>query len=109
MAPAWTVCQKMWLDPLGTTPTTCFFCRLQPLESSMNMHSRPMMGRMVNNCSVPELPEVETVVRSLAPRLVGRRIERAHFFSRFVVRQDFEELAARLRGQQILSVQRYGK
>lgn len=58
---------------------------------------------------MPELPEVETVVRSLAPRLQGRQIQRARFFSHFVVRQDFDELAAHLRGQSIQSVQRYGK
>jgi formamidopyrimidine-DNA glycosylase len=58
---------------------------------------------------MPELPEVETVVRSLAPRLAGRRIQRAQFFSRFVVRQDFDELAAHLRSQLIRSVRRHGK
>lgn len=58
---------------------------------------------------MPELPEVETVVRSLAPRLTGRRIERAQFFSHFVVRQDFGELVAQVRGQLIQSVRRHGK
>ena len=58
---------------------------------------------------MPELPEVETVVRSLAPKLAGRRIVHAHFSSRFVVRQDFKELAARVRNQRIHSVSRHGK
>ena len=58
---------------------------------------------------MPELPEVETVVRSLAPRLKGRQIQQARFFSHFVVRQDFDELASNLRGQTIDSVRRYGK
>ncbi len=58
---------------------------------------------------MPELPEVETVVRSLAPRLTGRRILQAEFFSRFVVRQNFDELAANLRGQRVESVSRHGK
>ncbi len=58
---------------------------------------------------MPELPEVETVVRSLAPKLTGRRIVHAHFSSRFVVRQDFKELAARVRNQRIHSVTRHGK
>jgi formamidopyrimidine-DNA glycosylase len=57
---------------------------------------------------VPELPEVETVVRSLAP-LVGRRILESYFSSRHVVRQNFDELAARLRGQRVHSVERRGK
>ena len=58
---------------------------------------------------MPELPEVETVVRSLAPKLPGRRIVRARFFSHFVVHQNFRMLAGRLQGQQVHSVERHGK
>jgi formamidopyrimidine-DNA glycosylase len=58
---------------------------------------------------VPELPEVETVVRSLAPRLTGRRIIKAQFFSHHVVRQKFPVLAQRLRNQPVKSVSRHGK
>ena len=58
---------------------------------------------------MPELPEVETVVRSLAPKLQGRRIRDAQFFSKHVVRQNFDELAQRLRGQKVRSVRRHGK
>jgi len=58
---------------------------------------------------VPELPEVETVVRSLAPKLTGRRILRAHFSSAFVVKQDFAELSRALSGQTVRSVKRHGK
>ena len=58
---------------------------------------------------MPELPEVETVVRSLAPRLAGQRILNAKFFSRHVVRQKFPVLARRLRNQSVKSVSRHGK
>jgi formamidopyrimidine-DNA glycosylase len=58
---------------------------------------------------VPELPEVETVVRSLASKLPGRRILRAQFFSKFVVKQNFDELAERVRGQRIGAIRRHGK
>jgi len=58
---------------------------------------------------VPELPEVETVVRTLAPRLSGRRIVKAKFFSHHVVRQDFAMLARRVRKQLVKSVTRHGK
>ena len=58
---------------------------------------------------MPELPEVETVVRTLAPKLTGRRILRGQFFSRFVVRQDFRQLARRVRQQPVKSVRRHGK
>jgi len=55
------------------------------------------------------LPEVETVVRSLAPKLTGRRILRGQFFSRHVVRQNFAALARRVRDQAVRSVTRHGK
>jgi formamidopyrimidine-DNA glycosylase len=58
---------------------------------------------------VPELPEVETVVRTLAPRLTGRRILDARFSSPHVVRQKFPALRKRLRGQLVKSVERHGK
>ena len=58
---------------------------------------------------MPELPEVETTVRSVAPRLEGRRIRSARFSSRFVLRQDPEETAAQLKGRRILTVRRHGK
>jgi formamidopyrimidine-DNA glycosylase len=58
---------------------------------------------------VPELPEVETVVRSLAPYLKGRRIVSALFTSRFVTPGDRRKLAARLAGRRIEAVSRRGK
>ncbi len=55
---------------------------------------------------VPELPEVESVRRQLAPRLTGRRVERVwsdhHPNARF-------HAVARLQGQTITSVGRRGK
>jgi formamidopyrimidine-DNA glycosylase len=58
---------------------------------------------------VPELPEVETVVRTLAPKLTGRRILDAQFFSHHVVRQNFSALRKRVRNQGVQSVRRHGK
>jgi formamidopyrimidine-DNA glycosylase len=58
---------------------------------------------------LPELPEVETVVRSLAP-LVGRRIATAEFRNLRILRGgDPDHMAARLEGRKILSIKRYGK
>jgi formamidopyrimidine-DNA glycosylase len=58
---------------------------------------------------VPELPEVETVVRSIAP-LVGRRIVSAEFRGLRVLRGgDPERMSAHLRGRRINAVKRYGK
>lgn len=58
---------------------------------------------------MPELPEVETVVRSLAPKLTGRRIVDATFSSHHVVRQKFPALRKRVRDQLVKSVERHGK
>lgn len=58
---------------------------------------------------MPELPEVETVVRSLAPHLTGRRIISATFSSRFVTPGNRRKLASRLAGRSIHSIKRRGK
>jgi formamidopyrimidine-DNA glycosylase len=58
---------------------------------------------------MPELPEVETVVRSIAP-LIGRRIVSAEFRSLRVLRGgDPDDMAAKLAGRRIAGVERYGK
>jgi len=58
---------------------------------------------------VPELPEVETVVRSLAP-LAGRRIVSAEFrASRSLRGGDPQRMAERLAGRRIHTIRRYGK
>jgi len=58
---------------------------------------------------VPELPEVETVVRSIRP-LVGRRILSAEFRCPRVLRgSDAEHMAAEVAGRRITGVSRYGK
>src|SRR5215469_6839886 len=58
---------------------------------------------------MPELPEVETVVRTVAPRLTGRRIVAAKFSSRFVTPGNRTERAARLAGRRVEHVRRRGK
>ncbi|HXS93540.1 MAG TPA: bifunctional DNA-formamidopyrimidine glycosylase/DNA-(apurinic or apyrimidinic site) lyase [Candidatus Limnocylindrales bacterium] len=58
---------------------------------------------------MPELPEVETVTRSITP-LVGRRIVNAEFRCMRVLRGgDPQQMAERLRGRKIAGVKRYGK
>lgn len=58
---------------------------------------------------MPELPEVETVARSIAP-LVGRRIVAAEFRCPRVLRGgDPDAMAERLAGRRIAGVKRYGK
>jgi len=58
---------------------------------------------------MPELPEVETVARSIAP-LVGRRIVTAEFRCLRVLRGgDPDHMAERLAGRRIAGVKRYGK
>ena len=58
---------------------------------------------------MPELPEVETVVRSLAS-IAGQRILNAEFRNLRILRGgDPALLSARLEGRRILALQRYGK
>lgn len=58
---------------------------------------------------MPELPEVETVARTIAP-LVGRRILTAEFRCPRVLRgADPDRMAADLQGRKIAGVKRYGK
>lgn len=58
---------------------------------------------------MPELPEVETIVRSVAPRITGALIHAARFSSRRVLRADPGDTARRLAGRRIESVRRHGK
>jgi formamidopyrimidine-DNA glycosylase len=59
--------------------------------------------------NLPELPEVETVTRSLSP-IVGRRIVSAEFRCLRVLRGgDPDRLAAGLTGRTITAIKRYGK
>ena len=58
---------------------------------------------------MPELPEVESVVRSLRPHLPGRRIVSAQFSSRFVTPGNRKLLAKRFAERTIVSIARRGK
>ena len=58
---------------------------------------------------VPELPEVETVVRALRARLPGRRILNAEFFSPLVLRHATPGIAQALAGRKVRTVERFGK
>ena len=61
---------------------------------------------------MPELPEVEYVVRTVRdgqPSLIGRRIEQARVLSENVVSGPVGEFAARVQGCTFKSVRRYGK
>jgi formamidopyrimidine-DNA glycosylase len=58
---------------------------------------------------LPELPEVETVVRSLAPFVAGRRIVEARFLAPRAAGGRPDEVAARLEGRTITGLRRLGK
>ncbi|MEO8025419.1 MAG: bifunctional DNA-formamidopyrimidine glycosylase/DNA-(apurinic or apyrimidinic site) lyase [Bryobacteraceae bacterium] len=58
---------------------------------------------------MPELPEVETVVRTLAPALIGRRIESARFTSRFVTPGNRDKLAGLVSSRTVRAIRRHGK
>jgi formamidopyrimidine-DNA glycosylase len=58
---------------------------------------------------LPELPEVEIVVRSIKPHLEGQTIREAHLHSRHVTRSPFATNRAGLRGATISKVERRAK
>lgn len=58
---------------------------------------------------MPELPEVENVVRSIRPRVIGQRILAAEVNSKRVTRNGFEATVKGLSGATITSVKRHGK
>jgi formamidopyrimidine-DNA glycosylase len=58
---------------------------------------------------MPELPEVETVVRTLRPAIVGRRILNAEFLQLRVLRGSPLETTKALAGRRIQSIERHGK
>jgi len=58
---------------------------------------------------LPELPEVETVVRTLRPLIVGRRILNAEFGQLRILRGLPVETAGALAGQKIKAIERHGK
>lgn len=59
---------------------------------------------------MPELPEVETMVRDLAPRVTGRRVVGVEApFTGGVRYPEYPELVERLVGQQIAGITRRGK
>jgi formamidopyrimidine-DNA glycosylase len=58
---------------------------------------------------MPELPEVETVVRTLRPAIVGRRILNAEFTQLRVLIGSPTRTARQLAGRKIQSIERHGK
>jgi len=59
---------------------------------------------------MPELPEVETVKRTLERYLLGRKIENVHvYYSRILANITVEELKKKLINQTIIGMNRRGK
>jgi formamidopyrimidine-DNA glycosylase len=58
---------------------------------------------------MPELPEVETVVRTLRPLIVGRRILNSEFRQLRILRGSPHKTVEALSGRRIMAIERYGK
>src|SRR5258706_9380117 len=58
---------------------------------------------------MPELPEVETVVRTLAPHLVGQRIAAIRHLRSDIVEPQNTDLPSLLKNRRVTAVQRRGK
>src|SRR3954468_4771314 len=61
------------------------------------------------SASVPELPEVETIRRTLLPHVIGARITGVEVRERRLRRPIAADFAGRLRGAQITDITRRGK
>jgi formamidopyrimidine-DNA glycosylase len=69
-----------------------------------------LLARPWNGDRVPELPEVETIVRGLRPLLTGQTITQVEvYWERTIATPSPAEFRARLPGQQIVDVYRRGK
>ena len=58
---------------------------------------------------MPELPEVETVLRGLRKRALGRRIATVEVLHTGIIAGDVEEFVSRIEGRTTVAVQRKGK
>lgn len=58
---------------------------------------------------MPELPEVETVVRGLRPRIVGQRVRRLRLYQPLVVKGSLAHFRRALAGARIVGLRRHGK
>ncbi len=58
---------------------------------------------------MPELPEVETVRRTLEPLLVGKRIDRVDVFYSKIIKSELSSFASSLEGREFIEIKRYGK
>lgn len=58
---------------------------------------------------MPELPEVETVVRTLRPRLLGKTVAQVTLLRADIIRSPHTDLPAKLPGVQVQAIHRRGK
>lgn len=69
-----------------------------------------LAGKRLYSGAMPELPEVETVVRDLRPRVVGRTITGATVhWRRTIATPSPREFARQIRGSRIVAITRRGK
>ena len=58
---------------------------------------------------MPEMPEVETVRRSLQPLIKGKTIKKVVVWYPNIIMGDSDQVAKRLKNKKILGIDRYGK
>lgn len=63
----------------------------------------------IDNSSMPELPEVETIARQLRKAIVGQRVVRAELLRKDVLRGNHKIFSRTLCGREIVDVQRRAK
>ena len=81
-----------------------------PFSNVLCWYKMFVLVKRIEVCTVPELPEVETVRRVLAPQLAGRKILGVDVCNvQVVAYPDVESFAQRLAGQVINGMRRRGK
>jgi formamidopyrimidine-DNA glycosylase len=69
----------------------------------------PSQSTKTGSTCMPELPEVETIVRELAPRLRGRHIVSVEVLQPRITRHSPQDLTTALPGRRIDAIRRHGK
>src|SRR5579863_3393512 len=80
-----------------------------PICASRFIRCASKRRRFWSICPMPELPEVETVVRSLRPVLLGRRILNAEFGKSRVLIGSAAKTVNALAGRRVEAIERHGK
>src|SRR5262245_57208030 len=103
IASSWNPFSRHALGVRGRSPReTSLYCQ-------DHARAAPRACGVTGSPDMPELPEVETVVRDLRPRLVGRRIAGLHVSRKALRRKWSRRWHGAIVGRQVQTITRRGK